>query len=72
MSIPHHCRYATTGLKSDSKEGLSKTRVVVRRFAQDREGFFGVFASAFMKLAGFGVLTGEEGEIRKECHVVNY
>uniref|UniRef100_K3ZEI6 Plant heme peroxidase family profile domain-containing protein n=1 Tax=Setaria italica TaxID=4555 RepID=K3ZEI6_SETIT len=66
----HYFRGATVGRGLFTVD--TYTAGHVRWFAHDREGFFGAFASTFVKLAGFGVLTGEEGEIRKRCDVVNH
>ncbi|KAL5852508.1 hypothetical protein ACOSQ3_007626 [Xanthoceras sorbifolium] len=42
----------------------------VRRF-QGSNSFFGEFAASMKKLGAIGVLTGTDGEIRKQCRVVN-
>ncbi|KAK3189833.1 hypothetical protein Dsin_029394 [Dipteronia sinensis] len=38
---------------------------------QRSNSFFTEFVSSMKKLGAIGVLTGTEGEIRKQCHVVN-
>ncbi|CAM6104538.1 unnamed protein product [Calypogeia fissa] len=47
------------------------TILYVNHFANDQNYFFQVFSSAFVKLVSYGVLTGTQGEIRKNCHLVN-
>ncbi|XP_043724670.1 peroxidase 29 [Telopea speciosissima] len=47
-----------------------QTAPIMARFAIDEDGFFQTFTSAFMKLSSSGVLTGNEGVIRKRCNEV--
>ncbi|KAL8471451.1 hypothetical protein ACS0TY_028921 [Phlomoides rotata] len=42
--------------------------VVVKKFANDKEVFFKAFSSAFVKLTTLGVLTGDQGVVRKACN----
>lgn len=50
-------------------DGRSRDTVV--RFASDKEAFNGAFISAITKLGRVGVKTGNQGEIRRDCTLVN-
>lgn len=40
----------------------------VERFASDQNHFFNVFSSAFVKLSSTKVLSGKQGEVRRQCN----
>ncbi|XP_038706401.1 peroxidase 29 [Tripterygium wilfordii] len=59
-------------LRIDSEMALDpRTAPVVHFFAADEEYFFTTFSSAFVKLSSSGVLTGNQGVIRKHCNAIN-
>ncbi|XP_028061049.1 peroxidase 29 [Camellia sinensis] len=60
------------GILSIDSDLLSDPRTVpfVQRFADDQGGFFQAFSSAFVKLSSSGVLTGDQGVIRRICSAV--
>lgn len=47
------------------------TVTYVGKFIQDPDYFFNVFSSAFIKLSTSQILTGNAGEIRKQCDKLN-
>ncbi|KAG6503787.1 hypothetical protein ZIOFF_036111 [Zingiber officinale] len=47
------------------------TRPAVERFAANQTEFFQAFAVAMVRLGRFGVKTGTEGEIRRDCTTFN-
>ncbi|GLU08521.1 hypothetical protein SLE2022_254280 [Rubroshorea leprosula] len=59
-------------LKIDAEMVLDPgTARVMQRFSGDQDGFFQAFSSAFVKLSISGVLTGNQGAIRKKCNAIN-
>jgi len=48
----------------------SRTRDIVKRFANTQE-FLLKFGKAMVKMGRIGVLTGNQGEVRKHCRSVN-
>lgn len=48
-----------------------KTKGLVNSFANDQNLFFEKFVNAVIKLSQLDVLTGNQGEIRAKCNVVN-
>lgn len=50
----------------------SRTAPIVSSFAADQSEFFRYFASAFVKLSTSGVLTGNQGVIRKSCNRLDW
>ncbi|MCO5600032.1 hypothetical protein L7F22_054140 [Adiantum nelumboides] len=48
-----------------------RTGPIVQNFANDQDAFFNAFASGFVKLANFNVLTGSQGEVRFDCRTTN-
>lgn len=48
-----------------------RTAPIVSQFASNRQLFFSTFQSAFAKMTSFRVLTGAQGQIRKNCRVPN-
>ncbi|CAL0333339.1 unnamed protein product [Lupinus luteus] len=48
-----------------------KTKGLVNSFANDQSLFFKKFANAVVKISQLDVLTGNQGEIRDKCNVVN-
>ncbi|XP_059638649.1 peroxidase 29-like [Cornus florida] len=59
-------------LKIDSEISRDlRTLQYVVGFARNQQWFFNRFSAGFMKLSSYKVLTGEEGEIRRECRFIN-
>ncbi|GKF01390.1 peroxidase 20 [Tanacetum coccineum] len=56
-------------LISEDIEG--EIRDLVWEFASDEKKFFGLFAESLIKMGNIRVLTGQQGEIRKNCRFVN-
>ncbi|KAF3773946.1 Peroxidase 29 [Nymphaea thermarum] len=48
-----------------------RTSSIVAAFANDQEFFLQTFSSAFSKLSTNGVLTGNNGEVRRKCNQTN-
>lgn len=48
-----------------------RTRKQVEEYANDQERFFESWGQSFLKLTSIGVKTGEAGEIRQSCSVIN-
>ena len=48
-----------------------KAANISRIFEDNSTIFFAQFAQSMLKMGSIGVLTGHQGEIRKNCHVVN-
>ncbi|XP_059287393.1 peroxidase 46 [Lycium ferocissimum] len=58
--------------QSDSvlfSDGRTKERVL--EFANDQNGFFRSWSQSFVRLASLGVKSGDDGEVRASCSVVN-
>ncbi|VFQ74079.1 unnamed protein product [Cuscuta campestris] len=47
------------------------TADLVSQFASDQNSFFKAFGKAMIKMGNFGVLDESQGEIRKNCRLVN-
>ena len=50
----------------------NRTKVYVEKFAQDNNYFFSQFVEAISIISEYKVLTGSEGEIRRNCKWVNW
>ncbi|KAF8392972.1 hypothetical protein HHK36_021213 [Tetracentron sinense] len=48
-----------------------KTKRKVEQFSNNQESFFQKWGESFLKLTSIGVKTGNEGEIRRSCTVIN-
>ena len=48
-----------------------RTVALVKRFANDQTAFFEQFGISLRKMGKIGVLTGTQGQIRKQCWVRN-
>lgn len=48
-----------------------RTSPTVGAFSNDQAFFFRAFSSAFLKLSTNGVLTGNNGEVRRRCNQTN-
>ncbi|XP_027357463.1 peroxidase 12-like [Abrus precatorius] len=61
------------GVFTSDQDLLNDQRTVglVNAFAKDQNLFFQKFADAMVKLSQLGVLTGNQGEIRAKCNVIN-
>ncbi|MCH88544.1 peroxidase, partial [Trifolium medium] len=44
---------------------------IVNKFSADQKAFYENFAAAMIKMGNIGVLTGKQGEIRKQCNFIN-
>ncbi|CAL5184132.1 unnamed protein product [Lathyrus oleraceus] len=44
---------------------------IVNKFSANQSAFFESFKAAIIKMGNIGVLTGSQGEIRKQCNFVN-
>lgn len=48
-----------------------RTALAVEQFAAYQDAFFQAFSSAFVKLSKSGVLTGNQGVVRKRCNAID-
>ncbi|OVA06922.1 Plant peroxidase [Macleaya cordata] len=48
-----------------------RTEKIVEEFANNQDRFFQKWEDSFLKLTSVGVKTGDEGEIRRSCTVIN-
>ncbi|KAA8527352.1 hypothetical protein F0562_034933 [Nyssa sinensis] len=51
--------------------GDDQTREIVESYVNDPAIFFLEFRKSMLKMGSLGVLTGEKGEIRRNCRIVN-
>jgi len=60
-------------LRSDQtlQSTLGDNVAIVKDFAQNKKTFFAQFAISTIKMGNIRPLTGTQGEIRKNCRVVN-
>jgi len=59
-------------IESDQNMALDpRTSSVMKTLADDQEGWFGKFIKTIIKLGEIEVLTGDQGEIRKQCRAFN-
>ncbi|KAL2547028.1 Peroxidase 44 [Forsythia ovata] len=59
-------------IDSDQAMALDpRTSNIMKILADDQEGWFGKFIKSIIKLGEIEVLTGNQGEIRKQCRAVN-
>lgn len=56
-------------LISEDIEG--EIRGLIWEFASDENKFFRLFAESLIKMGNIHVLTGQQGEIRKNCRFIN-
>ncbi len=49
----------------------SRTQRLVKLFAEDQDKFFKQFGVSFRKMGKINVLTGTQGQVRKQCWVRN-
>ncbi|CAK9231243.1 unnamed protein product [Sphagnum troendelagicum] len=49
----------------------SRTTDIQQTFANGQQAFFDTFTTAFVKMTSRGVLIGNEGQMRQNCHFVN-
>ncbi|KAL6596010.1 hypothetical protein ACP70R_047374 [Stipagrostis hirtigluma subsp. patula] len=56
---------------SAPEEGAASTAPIVGRFAASQAEFFRSFATAMIKMGNIAPLTGNMGEVRRNCRVVN-
>lgn len=50
---------------------VGKTTELVKSYAEDEGLFFSQFAVSMVKMGNISPLTGFNGEVRKNCHLVN-
>lgn len=67
MLLAHKGLFQSDAVLLDNAKSLKK----VEEFANDKISFFDNWAEAFLKLASIEVKTGEDGEIRRSCSVMN-
>lgn len=58
-------------LATGDEDLTSTTRSIVELYSNDRKRFFDDFANSMIKMGNISPLTGSDGEIRKNCRVVN-
>jgi len=49
----------------------SRTALIEQTFANDEQAFFDSMVSAYVKMTSSRVLTGDQGQIRHNCRMVN-
>ncbi|KAL1358838.1 hypothetical protein HN51_004077 [Arachis hypogaea] len=49
----------------------AETVSIVNKFSSDENAFFEAFKASMIKMGNIGVITGNKGEIRKQCNFVN-
>ena len=54
-----------------SDEASSTTKPLVQSYSNNSVLFFGDFANAMIKMGNINPKTGSDGEIRKNCRVIN-
>lgn len=67
MLLAHKGLFQSDAVLLDNANSLKK----VEEFANDKNSFFDSWAQSFLRLASIGVKTGEDGEIRRSCSVIN-
>ncbi|XP_059281447.1 peroxidase N-like [Lycium ferocissimum] len=54
-----------------SNDAIATTKTIVETYSNDSKFFFNDFANSMIKMGNISPLTGSDGEVRKNCRVVN-